>query len=391
VGSGWQGGGRKVARKVPTVVAREPQQRRRVPPPGALERAHALGQRGSARHDDSAVAAADASNAPLLLPSVLDSAANTPSAGNASALLLALHRRAAWRQRRPRPRPRTHNTNRLRTLRTQQLRCWPHERLQLPHHPRLAHQSRRQRVNRLGGEHGRVGGRAGRRLESPSWCGLMVPIGGGGALGGTTGRGPRATRPPRATVRRGGRPRAPWVPVHTNTHTRTHAHAHTRARAPITPQTSSDATPARDRTETRYAAAARLAASASEAASAPAAAPALPLPLPPALLLLAPSPPACAWKEGGAPRAESGFRAMACVACAGGAASVSAAAAAAAGAGAAAAGAAAVAACVWVEAGLHHTPYDGHRMAYGVWTVWGSCGVWRMAYGVWRVAYDATL
>jgi hypothetical protein len=25
-------------------------------------------------------------------------------------------------------------------------------------------------------------------------------------------------------------------------------------------------------------------------------------------------------------------------------------------------------------AGLHHTPYDGHRMSYVVWIVWGSYG-----------------
>jgi hypothetical protein len=52
---------------------------------------------------------------------------------------------------------------------------------------------------------------------------------------------------------------------------------------------------------------------------------------------------------------------------------------------------------------LHHTPYDGHRMAYVVWIVWGSYGAhtvgkspWddRMSYGVCRMdrmAYDATL
>jgi hypothetical protein len=65
------------------------------------------------------------------------------------------------------------------------------------------------------------------------------------------------------------------------------------------------------------------------------------------------------------------------------------------------AGAAAAALSVRVP-GLHHTPYDGHCMAYGVWIVWGSDGAHtvgkshrddRMAYGVYgdRMAYDGTL
>jgi hypothetical protein len=56
-----------------------------------------------------------------------------------------------------------------------------------------------------------------------------------------------------------------------------------------------------------------------------------------------------------------------------------------------------------VVAGLHHTPYDGHRMAYVVWIVWGSYRAHtvgkpprhdRMSYGVCRMdrmVYEATL
>jgi hypothetical protein len=45
---------------------------------------------------------------------------------------------------------------------------------------------------------------------------------------------------------------------------------------------------------------------------------------------------------------------------------------------------------------FHHTPCNGHRMAYGVWIVWGSYGAHtvkkcpcddRMPYGVWRMPY----